>query len=84
MAESFPDARRVAPISACVFLQRVSGNLKCNKNARAIDTDFEHPACKGKSIITCFGLLPDSKTSQKRLYAIYNAYSLNLFYKVKC
>ena len=41
---NYPDARRVAPISACVFLQRVSGNLKCNKNARAFDTDFEHPA----------------------------------------
>ena len=35
---------RVAPISACVFLQRVSGNLKCNKNGRAFDAYFEHPA----------------------------------------
>ena len=40
----YPDARRVAPISACVFLQRFSGNLKCNKNGRAFDADFEHPA----------------------------------------
>ena len=39
-----PDAGRVAPISACVFLQRVSGNLKCNKNGRAFDADFERPA----------------------------------------
>ena len=44
MAESFPDAGRVAPISACVLLQRVSGNLKCNKNGRAFDADFERPA----------------------------------------
>ena len=29
---NYPDARRVAPISACVFFQRVSSNLKCNKN----------------------------------------------------
>ena len=40
---NYPDARRVAPISACVFLQRVSGNLKCLKNSRAFDADFEHP-----------------------------------------
>ncbi|WP_337953453.1 hypothetical protein, partial [Prevotellamassilia timonensis] len=26
-----PDARRVAPIRGSVFLQRVSGNLKCPK-----------------------------------------------------
>ena len=41
---NYPDARRVAPISACVFLQRVSGNLKCNKNGRAFDADFEKRA----------------------------------------
>ena len=35
---------KTVPISACVFLQRVSGNLKCNKNGRAFDADFEHPA----------------------------------------
>ena len=35
--------RLASAISACVFLQRVSGNLKCNKNARAFDADFEHP-----------------------------------------
>ena len=40
----YPDAGRVAPISACVW---------CN-------------TLQGKSIITCFGLLPDSKTSQKK------------------
>ena len=52
---NYPDAGRVAPISACVFLQRVSGNLKCNKNGRAFDADFEHPAWKGKSIKCAFG-----------------------------
>ena len=41
---NYPDAGRVAPISACVFLQRVSGNLKCNKNGRAFDADFERLA----------------------------------------
>ena len=60
IAETFPDAIRVAPISACVFLQRASGNLKCNKNGRAFDADFEHPTCKGKSITVCFEPLPYS------------------------
>jgi hypothetical protein len=61
---NYPDAGRVAPISACVFLQRVSSNLKCNKNDRAFDVNFEHPTCKGKSITMCFGLLPDSSLCQ--------------------
>ena len=52
MAESFPDARRVAPISACVFLQRVSGNLKCNKNGHAFDANFEHPTLQGATVPT--------------------------------
>ena len=33
----YPDAGRVAPISACDYLQRVSGNLKCPKNDLAFD-----------------------------------------------
>ncbi len=57
---NYPDAGRIAPISACVFLQRVSSNLKCNKNDRAFDANFEHPTCKGKSITMGFGLLLDS------------------------
>ena len=52
MAESFPDAGRVAPISACVFLQRVSGNLKCNKSGRAFDANFEHPTLQGATVPT--------------------------------
>ena len=32
------------PLVLAFFLQRVSGNLKCNKNGRAFDADFERPA----------------------------------------
>ena len=41
---TLPMSSRVAPISACVFLQRVSGNLECNKNGRTFDANFEKRA----------------------------------------
>ena len=35
------------------------------KSGLTFDADFEHPTCKGKSIITmCFRLLPDSSLCQ--------------------
>ena len=36
----YPDARRVAPIRGSVFLQRVSGNLKCPQNGLVLDAYF--------------------------------------------
>ena len=30
------------------------------QNGVVFNADFEHPACKGKSIKTCFGVLPDN------------------------
>ena len=39
----FPDARRVAPISARVF---------CNKTSLIFDVDFEHTTCKGATALT--------------------------------
>ena len=36
----FPDAGHVAPIRGSVFLQRVSGNLKCPQNGLVLDAYF--------------------------------------------
>ena len=41
---------RIVPVSACVLLQRISGNLKFPKNGLVLDVNLEHPtqqrACK--------------------------------------
>ena len=46
----YPDARRVAPISGSVFLQRVFKQLKNASKWSRQKVYFERPACKGKSI----------------------------------
>ena len=46
----YPDAGRVAPISACVFLQRVFKQLKNAPKRSRQKVYFERPVCKGKSI----------------------------------
>ena len=46
----YPDAGRVAPISVCVFLQRVLKQLKNASKWSRQKVYFERPACKGKSI----------------------------------
>ena len=46
----YPDAGCVAPISVCVFLQRVFKQLKNASKWSRQKVYFERPACKGKSI----------------------------------
>ena len=46
----YPDAGRVAPISVCVFLQRVFKQLKNASKWSRQKVYFERSACKGKSI----------------------------------
>ena len=62
----FPDARRVAPIRGSVFLQRVSGNLKCPKTV-----SFLMPFLNTLPV-HCY-VAPQPCNAKKYIFALYCA-----------
>ena len=75
---NYPDARRVAPISACVFFQRVSSNLKCNKNECLHSPHSTFCAnCLHSALLSTFLLIFRLLHSVDRL-VIYMHYRLHL------
>ena len=74
---NYPDARRVAPIIACVFFQRVSSNLKCNKNECLHSPHSTFCAnCLHSALLSTFLLIFKSLRSVDKL-VIYMHYCLH-------
>ena len=74
---NYPDARRVAPISACVFFQRVSSNLKCNKNECLHSPHSTFCAnCLHSALLSTFLLIFKSLRSVDK-FVIYMHYCLH-------
>ena len=70
-------SRRVAPISACVFFQRVSSNLKCNKNECLHSSHSTFCAiCLHSALLSTFLLIFKSLRSVDKL-VIYMHYRLH-------
>ena len=70
-------SRRVAPISACVFFQRVSSNLKCNKE-RMPSLPSQHFLSKLSTLCTFVYILIDFQVITQcrqacHLYALLSA-----------
>ena len=62
----FPDARRVAPIRGSVFLQCVSGNLKCPKTVSFLMPFFNTLP------VHCY-VAPQPCNAKKYIFALYCA-----------
>ena len=85
---NYPDARRVAPISACVFFQRVSSNLKCNKK-RMPSLPSQHFLCKLSALCTFVYILIDFQVITQcrqtcHLYALLSALCTFIYTCLHC